>query len=145
MASVTLVQNVANSPTNSYPVGVFKTADGAELQAVVLVDSQGEEYGALNPIPVGITTILPTLAVSRVSCTSGASTVVLSSNVNRVSGGMVINNTNESFFLQVGAAAVIGEGIPLPPGGIWQVNTKQEIRAIFTNSGSASLDVYEAT
>jgi len=43
MSDVTLVQNVANSPTNAYPVGIFKTAAGAELQAVVLVNSTGNE------------------------------------------------------------------------------------------------------
>lgn len=43
MTSVTLKQNVANNPIGSYPVGVFKTAGNAELQAVVLVDSTGSE------------------------------------------------------------------------------------------------------
>ncbi len=36
-------QNVANSPIGSYPVGVFRTAANAELQAIVLVDSTGAE------------------------------------------------------------------------------------------------------
>lgn len=43
MASVTLKQNVANNPNGSYPVGIFKTAGNAELQAVVAVDSTGNE------------------------------------------------------------------------------------------------------
>lgn len=39
-------QSVANSPLSSYPVGVFKTSDDAELQAMVLVDSTGAEIPA---------------------------------------------------------------------------------------------------
>lgn len=35
------VQSVSNSPTNAYPVGVFKTTGGTELQAVVLTDTSG--------------------------------------------------------------------------------------------------------
>jgi len=52
---MTLVkQSVANSPLSSYPVGVFKTSEGAELQAMVLVDSVGEETTAANPLPVSV-------------------------------------------------------------------------------------------
>ena len=43
MAIVSQNQNVANSPTNAYPVGVFKQSNGTELQAVVCVDSTGQE------------------------------------------------------------------------------------------------------
>ena len=52
MATVTLNQNVANSPTNSYPVGVFKQTNGTELQAIVMVDSTGVEYNVGNPLPI---------------------------------------------------------------------------------------------
>lgn len=34
MASSTTIQNVANSPTNSYPVHITKLATGAEVQTV---------------------------------------------------------------------------------------------------------------
>jgi hypothetical protein len=50
MATVTLNQNVANSPTNSYQVGVFKQSNGTELQAVVCVDSSGNELPASIPL-----------------------------------------------------------------------------------------------
>jgi len=53
MATATLTQNVANSPTNSYPVSVFKQTNGGELQAVVLTDSTGAEYNAASSFGIG--------------------------------------------------------------------------------------------
>lgn len=42
-------QNVANSPTNAYPVGVFKIpGSGVELQGVVTVDTNGNPTSAVN-------------------------------------------------------------------------------------------------
>lgn len=51
MAIVSQSQNVANSSTNSYPVGIFKQVSGTELQAVVLTDSAGHEFTTTNPFP----------------------------------------------------------------------------------------------
>lgn len=47
MAAVTQTQTVANSPLSGYPVGIFKASNGAELQAMVWVDSAGNEITSI--------------------------------------------------------------------------------------------------
>lgn len=144
-----VTQNVSNSPTNSYPVAIFKTTTGAELQAIVLTDSSGTEYNTGTPFPITgtftVSSTLPTLTPSQVTFSSGVSKELLAANLSRIAGAFVVNNTDESFFLQVGATAVLNQGIFLAPHSIWSVNTKQQIRGIYTNAGTAILDVYEAT
>jgi hypothetical protein len=89
--------------------------------------------------------VMPTLTPDRVEVTSGASIEVLPANASRVPSALIVNNTDESFFLQIGAAAIIDQGIPLAPHTSYTVDTKQQVQAIFTNAGTAFLDVYEAT
>lgn len=145
-------QNVANSPTNSYPVGKFNATIGGllcEIQGVALVSSAGVEYNGGNPFPItGTFTVspsIPTLTPTRVTFTSGVSKELAAANSSRVSGAFVVNNTDESFFLQVAADAVLDQGIFLAPHSIWQITTKQQIKGIYTNAGTAILDLYEAT
>lgn len=101
MAIVVLSQNVANSPTNSYPVGIFKVdsgqGTGAELQAIVLVDSEGEEYDALNPLPIAgsFSASLATAAtasedVVTVDNTAGG-TAILAANGSRKDGSVRVS------------------------------------------------------
>jgi len=110
MATVSQNQNVANSPTNSYPVGIFKQANGTELQAVVSVSSTGVEYDSLNPLPVS-GTFSASLASASTSTegrvTAGASaTVVLAANGARKGGRVMVSiNSPEAVNISFGEAA----------------------------------------
>ncbi len=130
MAIVTLNQNVANSPTNSYPVGVFKQANGTELQAVVGVDSSGNEYNALNPLPVAGTFSASLASASTSSegrVTAAATTTqVLAANASRKGGRIRVSiNSPESTNLSFGTNATTnsplygpGDIIPLADGAV---------------------------
>ena len=130
MAIVTLNQNVANSPTNSYPVGVFKQANGTELQAVVLVDSSGNEYDASNPLPISgsFSVSLATAAtasedVVTVDNTAGG-TLILAANGSRKDGNVRVSiNSSQGVYIARAATADAnsrffgpGDIIPLASG-----------------------------
>lgn len=92
MAIVTQSQNVANSPTNSYPVGVFKQSNGTELQAVVLVDSTGEEIAAF-PVSgsVDVTSVIPGTGATNLGKATGGA--VGASDVGVVAMGAYIDDS----------------------------------------------------
>jgi len=130
MATVTLNQNVANSPTNSYPVGVFKQANGTELQAVVSVDSTGVEYNALNPMPISGSFSASLASASTSSegrVTAGDSTtLVLAANGSRKGGKVRVSpnspvSVNVSFSGAASASSPLyapGENILLADGAV---------------------------
>ncbi len=88
-------QNVANSPTNSYPVAKFNaTIDGklCEIQGVALVDSAGAEYTALNPFPTNGTFTGSVVVAAQTAATATENTVTVDS----TAGGTEILATNSS-------------------------------------------------
>lgn len=124
-----------------YRVGVIPVTDyqgtPCDLQGMCLVDSTGAIISSLITTP-----LLLTYTHTRPSFTSGASSVVIAANTARKEL-QIINNTSQMFFLEIGAAAVLNQGLRLTPGTTWVLHSTQEFRAIFTNSGTANLDVYE--
>lgn len=123
-------QNVANSPTNAYPVYTFRLANGGRIQGMVVTDSDGNEYNALNPLPVAGTFSASLASASTSSegrVTAAASnTEVLAANGSR-KGGRVrvsINSpeaVNISFSDTADANSPLygpGDVIPLADGAV---------------------------
>lgn len=99
MATVSLNQNVANSPTNSYPVGIFKQTNGTELQAVVLVNSIGAE---LTTFPISPST--STTATSTNVSANTSSVTLLAANTSR-KGATIFNDSTVALYLKLGTSA----------------------------------------
>jgi len=80
-------QNVANSPTNAYPVYTFKLSNGGLVQGVVLSDSNGNEYNASNPLPIDGSFVVSPVTASSATETNktitAASTKILDANPSR--------------------------------------------------------------
>lgn len=132
-------QNVANSPTNSYPVAKFRTViDGKtlDIQGVTLVDSDGLEYNDSNPFPTsgtfaGTVTVVPltsdtaTEDLISVGNTAGG-TLILASNPDRKGGVVRVSisaavSVNIAFGLTADANSRLyapGDQIPLTLGGV---------------------------
>jgi hypothetical protein len=123
-------QNVANSPTNAYPVFTFRLANGGLIQGIVLSDSEGNEYGPLNPFPIGGTFSASLASASSSSerrvTAAAASTEVLPANGSRKGGRVrVAINSSESVNISLSGAAdanspLYGPGdiIPLADGAV---------------------------
>ena len=148
-------QEVANGTLGSNRVLVDKTSDLNERQAVgidigtvsggVLTPSRVSQT---NPLPVSIVSSsseLVTFLVTRPSIPNNVSTQVIAANAARKAGSYLVNNTTQTFWLQYGAAAVLGQGVFFDPGGVFKFDTTQEIRAIQNSGGALSLDCFEAT
>lgn len=88
--------------------------------------------------------LMVTFVHTRPSFASATSSAVIAANANRKTGSYVVNNNSDVFWLEIGAAAVNGQGIPLLPRQTYTFNTTQEIRAIQSSGASLDLDVYEA-
>lgn len=82
-----------------------------------------------------------TYTASRPSVADATSTSILAAAAGR-RRAWVINNTQHNFFLQIGAAAVADQGIPLAPSEKLELETAQEIRAIQNSGGALDIDVY---
>lgn len=88
---------------------------------------------------------LVTFVATRPIVATATSTQIIAANANRKAGSYLVNNTSSSFYLQYGAAAVVGQGVPFEPGSIFKFNTQQAIFAIQSSGGSLNLDCFEAT
>jgi len=118
MATVTLNQNVANSPTNSYPVGIFKQPNGTELQAVVLVNSSGVEFTSLTPFPVAPGYSSVTIAGISVDITTGGTGVTaIAANANRKPGAYIENISDTDIEFDYGVTITPGSAAILVAGG----------------------------
>lgn len=123
-------QNVANSPTNSYPVFTFKMSDGGLVQGVTLTDSDGNEYDALNPLPISGSFSASLASASSSSegrvTAAASSTAVLAANGSRKGGRVrVAINSPEAVNVSLSAAADAnsplygpGDVIPLADGAV---------------------------
>lgn len=132
-----VARKVSNWIVGDYKVKVDSSANG-DVQHVVLEDGSGNIIA-----PSGS---LVTLTHTRPSCTTATSTVLLAANTSRKVGGWIQNNTSTDFWLEIGAAAVASQGIYLQAsGGIFLINTAQEIRGIQSSGGPLAPDVYEAS
>lgn len=124
-----------------YRVLVFPAIAGdgvaADIQGMLLVDQTGAALSALPTTPQMLT-----YTHSRPSFTSGSSGVVIAANAARKEL-QIVNNTDEIFFVEIGAAAVMNQGLRLTPGTTWIFHSTQEFRAIYTNTTTRNLDVYE--
>lgn len=130
-------QKVYNHLLGEYRVKATDNADG-KIQHVALDDGSGSII-----VPAGA---MVTLTHTRPSCATATSTSILAANSSRKPGGWVQNNSGSDFWLEIGAAAVASQGIRLyGNGGLFYINTTQELRAIQSSGGPLSLDVYEAT
>lgn len=102
---------------------------------------------ALRVNPKGQLMLAPNLVTvvpSRPSAADDSSIIVLAANAATV-GGFIVNNTNYTWWLNVGATAVIGQGYPLMPGGIYNIKTQQDIHGIHDDGGTIALDVFQET
>lgn len=102
----------------------------------------------VNKVPL---TSLPTaeqlvsFIATRPTIPNAASAQVIATNAARKAGSYLVNNTSYTFYLQYGAAAVSGQGVPFEPGSIFKFNTTQAINAIQTSGVSLQIDCFEAT
>lgn len=129
-----VVQNVANSPTNSYPVAVFKLANGAELQAVVVVDISGNPYTSFA---------LATTSAGTNATPTTASSVILASNPLR-KGGWVKNIGLVPCYVSFSSTAATTGPTLLNPGDTLNLNYSGDVSAI-TAVGTTTLEVVELT
>lgn len=113
---VPINQNVANSPTNAYPVYVFKLESGpqqgGEVQGVALVNSDGVEYTALNPLPIAgsFSASLATAASASEGVVpvdnTGGGTQILAANGSRKDGEVRVSiNAAQGVFIARAASA----------------------------------------
>ncbi len=131
-------QKVYNHLNGEYKVKVTDHADG-KIQHMVIDDGTGTIITTFG-------TPLVTLTHTRPSVDTATSTSVLAANSSRKIGGWIQNNSGSDFWLEIGAAAVASQGIRVyGNGGVFNINTTQEIRAIQSSGGTLYLDVYEAT
>lgn len=125
-------QNVANSPTNAYPVYTFRLANGGLIQGIVISDTDGTAYSALNPLPVSGTfsaslASASTSSEGRVTAVSTAGGVeVLAANGSRKGGRIRVSiNSPESVNIAFNTSASAnsplygpGDIIPLADGAV---------------------------
>lgn len=153
MATVTRSQNVANSPTNSYPVGIFLLDLGggqqAELQAVVLVDSAGNEISFSGGLPVIIAPVSVTTTPTPVAVTTGGTGVtVLIANANRKPGSYIFNVSDTDIEYTYGTSITPGQNAILSPYGYLKLSegnfvNSQAIRMYQASGSSKNVVVYE--
>lgn len=98
-------QAVSNAALGSYQVGVFRLANGTELQGVVLVDSTGAELAAL---PVGFT-----------APTNSTSTALEASRIIKATAGTLFvvsgfNNSASDQFIQLFDSATVPLNTAVP-------------------------------
>lgn len=115
-----------------------KTIATKFVQAIMLVDSSGDEILAFGPSLVTFTPTRPALP-------DNASTTLIAANASRVVGSYAVNNTGATIWLQYGAAAVLNQGVEWIPGQVFKFDTTQEIRGIQNSGGSVNPDFFEAT
>lgn len=128
-------QNVANNPIGSYPVGVFKTADNTELQAVVVVDTAGSPTGASGNASA-------THFENRVNVTT-ASTTILAAYTSRIKA-TITNLSDTDLYLSLGNTAVVAQLCPLSIGSqVVITNYIGAINAIHAASGNKSVAIVE--
>jgi len=134
-------QKVWNFVLGEYKVRTTKTASDENVQHVILAGTDGEPWTEV-PVSGGG---LVAYAHTRPTVATASSTSLIAANANRASGSFIINNNAETFWIEIGAAAVPEQCIPLLPGSVFKFETAQEIRGYQASGGSLSLDVYEAT
>lgn len=82
---------------------------------------------------------------TRVSIPDNTSTELVAANTSRKVGAYVINNSAVTCWLEYAAAAVLSQCAPLYPGGRFDINTQQQIRAIQNSGGAIYLDLFETS
>ena len=90
-------------------------------------------------------TSMVTFAHTRVTIPTGASSTLVAANSDRVAGAFIFNNTSTTFWVNIGAAAVSAQCVPLYPQGSFPLNSKQAYNAYQSSGTDQTLDVYEAT
>ena len=124
------VQNVANAPVGSYPVGVFKTASGAELQAMVLVDTTGAATPSGSVATSG--------SLSAISVTT-SNTVLAAASTTRNACTVFNTHATANLFVAYGFVATAANySVKLVPGAYLEVPS-QFARLAINGIGSASL------
>lgn len=109
--------------------------DGAATEAtlVLIEDNTDSSHG--------------TGASTRPSINNVSSTILAANSARRYAA--ITNNNAFTAYLKLGVAAVVDQGIPLPPGGRYEITMTNlwtgDIRAIKSTSIAANLDVFEGT
>lgn len=89
-----------------------------------------------------------TASNTRVAVDNSASVQLLAANLNR-KYVYIMNNTGKAYYLKLGAAAVVGQGILLSNNGMYEITQDNlwtgTINAISSSSTSTSLDIFEGT
>lgn len=119
----TVTQGSANTLTNGWPVKIIDGTDSAEVKAASTPATAADTalVVAINPgTPVSTKTALTANSPTVASVgTSSASAVA--SNASR-KGLILQNNSVNTIYLGIGATAVIGSGITLYPGGVFNMD-----------------------
>lgn len=103
------------------------------VEATVTAQNPGwSQFGQSTPKQVAVT---------------NSTTLILNSNTNRMYAS-VMNNSNQTIYLQYSVPAIVGTGFRLMPGGVFIINNQElyqgQINAI-TKTGSVNIDVIEGT
>lgn len=127
-------QKIYNYLLDAFVAESKEQGDGSQRQVV--------EIGS---VASGTFSPTVTLTHTRPTLTDATSSVVLALNASRAGGTILANNTAFPMFINVGAAAVMNQGIPLGPGVTLTLDTTQAINGIQSSGGNIEIDVFEAT
>lgn len=123
-------------------IGVVRNADGS---GNLLTSTSFNSKQGLDVTPnMGFSTASNT----RVAVDNSVSVQLLAANLNR-KYVYIMNNTGKAYYLKLGAAAVVGQGILLSNNGMYELTGDNlwtgTVNAISSSSTSTSLDIFEGT
>lgn len=114
----------------------------------VLSDAHDEALNALRTTTVGAVSPTFSTGSSTRPSINNVSSTLLASNSDR-KYALITNNNGFTAYLKLGSAAVVNQGIPLPPNTSYEITINNlwigDIRAIKSTATSANLDVFEGT
>ena len=130
-----LVSNSYLSNNPDLPVRSSVTASGKLIQHVRI------DYGTGTAESTGLPT---TSTFTRPSIADNATTEALAANTIRKKA-IIMNNTDQTFWIKEGVTAVLSQGFPISSGNFYSALTTGALNVIQNSGGPLTLDVVEIT
>ena len=131
-------------------------ADLTEITSAQSVKIVGSDSAGVEQTPVGshadgsLKVYTPGIATAsniRVGVTNSTTQLLAANSARKYA--IIANNSGITIYLKMGAAAVVGEGLVLPSGAVFQITNDNlwvgSINAIRSGGGTATIDVFEGT
>lgn len=139
--AVTPLMGAGNTGTGSLRVTIASDQAPYSVNATLAAETT-KIIGATNTPPI------TTASNTRVSVDNSTTVQLLAAAATR-KYAYVANNTLYKMWLKLGASAVASQGIPLDPGGVYEITSDNlwtgTVNAISSSSTAASLDIFEGT